>query len=284
MSSVFDDMIRRVYANRGYERQGEDVGKHAAREIFLRTVHRIEPRVVGDLMDAPLDLYRPMFASSIAGLSETQRSFSWIILEKSPSWGHFKHAWERDPSEVHQLRDLLLRWSRKWRLWDEWCLESAVETLALLSAGGEHPNSEPLHYAGSRMIEMPFSDDELRFDFSHHGWQPVLEDWANAERQLDDAFRRAKQEYRQRVEAMCLEEGLAEVRSPRNRAGDHFEWLVRFQVCRESWVEIAAGTKTKNGEPATDDAVAKAVKAKAALIELTLAEVERTGRRPGKAA
>ena len=281
MSSLTEDMLRRTLSGRAYEAPGEDASVHAARALFFQAVHRIEPRVVGELMDAPLALYRPIFEASLASLPEERRHW-WRTFDRFPSWGRIFYASDRDPNELHELRALLLHWAHKWRLEDDWCLEAAAETLAIFSAAGDTAEPEPLHYLGTRMIELPFTDSELRFEFSNRGWSPTLTSWADAEQFIDWHFGEVKKAYRERIDALCRERGLQPVRGTKVRAGDHFEWVARFQVGRELWTEIAEGEterlKAKGKPGVSADAVAKAVREKAQLLGLTLADVERPGR------
>jgi hypothetical protein len=289
MTSVYDEMLRGVFAGRAFESPDEDVGVHAAREMFFRAVHRVNPRVVGSLMAESLPLYRPLFEAGLAQVPEQKRHW-WRTFDWYPSWGRFKYASERDPVEVRRLRELLPEWADRWRLWvvdpeDDWCLEAAIETLALMSAAGDKAKPDPLYYLGSRMIEIPFSDAERRFEFSHAGWVPTLQGWEVAEARLDASFMRAKKAYKERMQRMSGERGLKAVRGIRDRKGDHFEWLALYQVGRERWVWIAE-EETKRlasvGDPTgvTADAIAKAVRGKAKLIGLKLADTDHPGRPP----
>jgi hypothetical protein len=231
--------VRGPHPSRAFEHPGEDAGVHEERERFFQVLHRVEPRVAGDLMGEPLTLYRPIYE---AWRSQTDRYTGWFLgmeFGPLPGWSHFEHVTSRDPASHHRLRELLLRWSRKWRLVDEWCLEAAAETLASLSADGDDPAPRPLHYLGSRMIELPFSEDTLRFTFSRRGWEPTLESWAAASDRLTDAFEGELKAYRERVEHLVRETGLTPPRRGRLREGDHLEWLARYVVGRESSDEIA---------------------------------------------
>ena len=281
MGSVPEDMLRRTLSGRAYEAPGEDVAVHAARALFLQAVHRVEPRVVGDLMGEPLELYRPIFEARLESVPEDQRHW-WKAGEWFPSWGTILYASERDPKELHQLRDLLLHWAHKWRLEEEWCLEAAAETLAMLSAAGDAAEPQPLHYLGTPMTKSPFAESDLRFEFSSRGWSPALTSWEDAQEAMDERYQDAKQAYRERIEALCRERGLPPVPGTRMRTGDHFEWVARFQVGRETWTEIAdVETERLHAERkpgVTGDAVAKAVREKADLLSLTLADVKRPGR------
>ena len=284
MSSLPEDMLRRTLAGRAYEAPGEDAAVHAARALFFQAVHRIEPRVARELMDEPLALYRPIFEAGLAGVPEDERH-SWRAFGAFPHWDTIVYASERDPKELHELRAVLLDWAHKWRLEDDWCLEAAAETLAYFSAAGDAAELQPLHYLGTPMIERPFTDRDLRFEFSSRGWSPTLTSWKEAEESMDERYQDAKQAYRERIEALCRERGLQPVRGTKMRAGDHFEWVARFQVGRELWTEIA-DVETKRlkaeGKPGvTGDAVAKAVREKADLLGLTLADVKRPGRPKG---
>jgi hypothetical protein len=284
MSSLPEDMLRRALAGRAYEAPGEDVDVHAARALFFQAVHRIEPRVSRELMDEPLALYRPIFEAELASIPEDQRP-EWRAFAAFPHWSAIVSASERDPKELHELRTALLHWAHKWRLEDDWCLEAAAETLADLSAAGDDAEPQALHYLGTPMIKSPFAKSDLRFEFSHGGWSPTLTTWEDAAKSIDWHFREAKKAYRERIEALCRERGLQPVRGTRVRTGDHFEWVAQFQVDRALWTEIA-DDETKRlkaqGKPGvTADAVAKAVREKARLIGLTLADVERPGRPKG---
>ena len=281
MSRLPEDMLRRALAGRAYEAPGEDANVHAARALFFQAVHRIEPRVARELMDKPLALYRPIFEAGLAGIPEDQRP-EWRAFDTFLHWDTIVSASERDPKELHELRNLLLKWSRKWRLQDDWCLEAAAETLADFSAAGDAAELQPLHYLGTPMIERPFTDCDLRFEFSSRGWSPTLTSWKEAEALMDERYQDAKQAYRERIEALCRERGLQPVRGTRVRTGDHFEWVARFQVGRELWTEIADDETERlyaDGKPGvTGDAVAEAVREKADLLDLTLAKVKRPGR------
>jgi hypothetical protein len=281
MRSRQDDMLRQAFAGRAYEAPDEDAGVHAARALFFQAVHRVEPRVVGDLMGEPLALSRLIIEAGLAGVPEDQRhrrrTGEWF-----PSWGTIAYASDRDPKELHELRAVLLHWAHKWRLEDDWCLEAAVETLAILSAAGDTAEPQPLHYLGTRMIESPFAASELRFEFSDSGWSPTLTSWEVAEQWIDWHYREVKKAYRERIDALCREQELQPVRGTKVRAGDHFEWVARYQVGRELWTEIAEvetkRLKARGKRGVSADAVAKAVREKAQLLGLTLAEVERPGR------
>ena len=151
MSSLPEDMLRRALAGRAYEAPGEDVDVHAARALFFHAVHRIEPRVARELMDEPLALYRPIFEAELAGVPEVERR-SWRAFGAFPHWDTIVSASECDPKELRELRTVLRHWAHKWRLEDDWCLEAAAETLAILSAAGDAAEPQPLHYLGTRMM------------------------------------------------------------------------------------------------------------------------------------
>jgi len=130
-----------------------------------------------------------------------------------------------------------------------------------LSAAGDSPEPEPLYYLGTRMVDIPFREDETRFTFFDRGWSPTLEDWQLAAEKLDRAYRLARSD-RERMVRLCQAEGLIEVPDSRTGKGDYFEWLACFQVGRESYSEIARDAGIKH------QAVSQAVKARAALIAL----------------
>src|SRR5215217_87785 len=280
MGSVPEDMLRRALAGRAYEAPGEDAAVHAARALFFQAVHRIKPGVVSALMNKPLALYRPIFEAGLAGVPEDQRP-EWRALDTFLHWDTIVSASEHDPEELRQLRAALLDWAHRWRLEDDWCLEAAAETLADLSAAGDGAEAQPLHYLGTPMSKRPFTDRELRFEFSSRGWSPTLTSWEEAQKWMDECYEDAKQAYREHIIGLCRERGLQPVRGAKVRAGDHFEWVARFQVGWELWTEIAQveteRLKAQGKRGVTGDAVAKAVQEKARLLGLTLADVKRPG-------
>lgn len=255
--------------HRAFEHPGEDAGIHEARERFFHALHRVEPRVTGDLTGEPLMLYRPIYQ---AWRAKTDRYTGWFLgmeFGSLPGWSHFEYATSRDPESHRWLRDLLLKWSRKWRLTDGWCLEAAVETLADLSAGDDDPPApRPLHYLGQRMVELPFNEDALRFTFSRRGWEPTLESWGTASDRLTDAFKRELAAYRERVERQAKDAGLKPPRQGRHRKGDHLEWLARYVVGYEDVDDIVSSSDT----PLSRQAVEQAIDGAAARIGLTIPE------------
>ena len=93
----------------------ESIGVHLGRERFFQAVHQVEPRVAGELRGAPLSLYQPLFADRVAALSPEQRP--WPRFAVIP-WTTIQHTQPSDPRALMELRDWLLRWSRRWRLWE----------------------------------------------------------------------------------------------------------------------------------------------------------------------
>lgn len=232
-----------TFTARAFERPDETASVHEARERFFQAVNRVEPRVSNDLMGEPLALYRPIYRERIARHS-TERWLGWgfaMLWGWLPGWNHFEYATDaHDPPSHVQLRELLLKWSKRWRLQDAWCLESAVETLAMMSASDDDPPQTPLYYLGTRMIELPFAEDETAFSFHSHGWEPTLEGWGLAAQRITDKFNRELQAYRKHVENLARDEGLVQTRGTRIRKGDPLEWLARYVVGWETSEEIAA--------------------------------------------
>ncbi len=226
-------------AFRAFEHPAEDAGVHEARERFLHAVHRVQPGVSRDLMGEPLALYRPIYRAWEARRPAGQGWSMALDWGGLPGWTYFKYAIaEHDPPAYVELRDALLKWSGWWRLVDDWCLEATVETLASLS-GDDAPTPGPLYYLGARMIEMPFPEEATRFSFQCRGWQPTLENWETAREWIEEAFQSALAAHKDCLEALARAEGLITPRRPRDRAGDHLEWLARYVVGRETTQEIA---------------------------------------------
>lgn len=247
-----------------YEQPGEDAGIHTARPRFLSVVHRLEPRVSTDLMGEPLQLYRPLFIAAMSTVPLENRGW-WRVWDDPLNWPKFKYANEAyDPPEILRLRDLVLEWSQEWHLRDDWCLQAAIDTLARWSDDGEDLKPQALFYPAASMIELPFSEDELQFEFSHRGWSPTQESWERAREWMEESFRRALGEYKSRIEALVAESALIPVSPSRKRAGDPVAWLARVVINKDSYSKIAREVGVSR------QAVSKAVRKQASAIELTL--------------
>lgn len=260
----------RTPPRRGLEHPDEGASRHEARWRFLQAVHRVQPRVSGDLMGEPLDVFRPILEQAIARLPVEHRD-TWQYRGVDPAWSWFKHA---DAGQEQQypgslrLCDLLLRWGRMWRLEDEWLLDSAVETLADYCIDNDQPTLRPLSYSGLLTpVGGLCGGDELRFTFDpDDAWTPTIESWTAAKARLTASFNRALRTYQHRVEAMYQADGFVSPRGSRLRGGDHDEWLGWYVVERQTYIEIADSASAG----VTSQAVSAAVKEKAELIGLTL--------------
>ena len=199
MASV-DHSIRKP----AFEIPGEDVSVRFARFEFFRAVHRVHPAVVDELMGEPLDLFRSCQQQLMARIPDAieerrRRGQEWplyilhIQATRMPYWEVLTYAGERDPEIFHRLRDRLLAWADRWRLWsqdpdDEWCLHAALDVLENVS-NGSVPFSGFVFASG-----VPLSDAEYRFSFSDdYGWRATSEEWEDAERRLDDAHKRRQE-------------------------------------------------------------------------------------------
>jgi hypothetical protein len=278
---------------RAFEIPGQDISVQQARYQFFCAVHRVNPRVTDELMSEPLDFLRPLalLEPSLATLAPEmpppqQVGGRYLIPARGaliPYWEVFKYATERNPEGFRQLRDRLRQWADRWRLWpanpdDDWCLAFATDAI-VRAVGDDAYRADPFRYA--RFIVEMLSDEEVQFAFTQpEAWQPTFEGWAEAERRLDDAYRRAKQTYKERIERACREEGMLPVRSSRRRKGNPFEWLARYQTRGERWAWIAEEETKRlallgDQDGVTDKAVAKAASGKADFIGLKLVDSSR---------
>lgn len=161
---------------------------------------------------------------------------------------------------------------------DDWCLAFAADAIARAVVDDAY-RTDPFRYV--RFIVGMFLDEDVQFAFIEpRGWQPTFEEWAEAERRLDDAYKHAKQTYKERIEHACREEGLTQVRSFRRRKGNPFEWLALYQTRGERWAWIAEEETKRlaslgDQDGVTSKAVAKASSVKAGFIGLKLADSSR---------
>lgn len=268
-------MLRAAYSGRAFEEAGEIAGQRAGRALFFQAVHRVEPQVVADLMGEPLSIYRPLFEVLIASLPAERRPW-WRTVDRYIHWNAIRYAQWCDPPAMHRLRELLVGWSEKWNLDDDWCLEAAAETLAVMSAAGDAIEPQPLVAGADEGIVIPFSEEELGFEFSHRGWSPTLETWESAEARLDAAFAEAKKAYREHISGLCVGRGLRRVgrqyKGRLTKAGyDPWTCLAMHQVCEMTYEDIAGQCSLADPDAkVVETTIGSAVRKAADRIGLTL--------------
>lgn len=241
------------------------------RRQFLDTVRQIAPQVLVTLRDEVLPTYReaqplvlnatPRRTLRVHGRRRGRRVNLFDSVLRS-HWGPTIALSDRDfASHTASLRDALIRWVDHFGLSAEWTLKVALATLRSWS---RHPEAlEQLAWEHRRISwDAAVTGEEATFVFRHRYWDPASETWSDFWQEICAAFNEYGAFYRKKVEAIAESKGFR--RAPQKRAQEHFEWLARYQMKRESLEDISSSV------PITRQAVSRAINELAGLIELPL--------------
>lgn len=260
----------------------EYIDQHA-RQIFLDTIAEVAPHVLTALADL-LPLYRnasPLLnkieellkdelgddeyetdQGTVSFEPEPQRDWiSGVALQTSEPRPEYIEAWQ----QLEPLRTALRRWANEHHLNIDWILFAARDTLGQWQFQGP-PERLSWHYP----FVIAYVGNQHKFSFQPRGWAPEAETRAEATARLRTEFSQYLAKYLDGVERI-LSDSPGWRRTPAKRGSaseNHFEWLVRYQVCGWSKSTLA------RDHHASFDTVDDALKRTAALIGIPL--------RPGK--
>lgn len=205
------------------------------------------------------------------------------------------------------LRETLEAWATRWHLAVPRMFEAALTTLHVWHEypylaypscayprdtadevwATESPESERLDWLvyGGHSWECATRPADRVFSFQHAGWEPTAQTRQSAAAAIRSDFEQRLCEYLDAIETHVEAADSFERSKEYRSIGRHVEWLVRYQVNREPWPTIAvtADRELANGRrvPVADDFVARAAKAVADLLGLTLDPVRGPGRPMG---
>jgi hypothetical protein len=209
------------------------------------------------------DFYVPGFASdgrtgSVPGAPDTHRRF------------FLARASTLEPELLATLKNVpvkdkrgLSAWAKRWHLTDQWCVLLARDTARWWTS---HPSAEGWEFEHQSIFagSFPFTIEPLRFREFYH--DPTWRRRKDFEKYVHEQVRQALKDYCDRIERGALAAGLK--RAPRRRELEHFDWIVRYQIKRESFASIARNGSYKfMGGRQT---VRKAIVELAEYLELTL--------------
>jgi hypothetical protein len=164
-----------------------------------------------------------------------------------------------EPKVRESLRDLqpllgeVKKWARRWNLSAPWILDVAIASLILWKNQDLSPDREwafPFH------VDRSFESEEFRV----RGFNPARETQKEYQEEVAYCLRR----YLARMDAEVRDRGLEPVPDRRQREGDHFDWLVRYQISGWSFYRIA------NARKIDQRAVSRAIKSLAADLPIRL--------------
>jgi hypothetical protein len=244
-----------------------------ARKLFLDAVNEEFPRVLEDLSKNVLPLFRPFWERVVP---EDKRMVSYLYFDQS-----WSSLYEKDEAEA-AIRDAVQCWGNESRLFDEWCLDIAIETMSYWCTCPPSMSGGFSWFVGGEMIEMRLSANEVRFAFEHRGWNPQMGWWRDVSANIEAAFKEQMVAYRQRVIDLATQRGLVPTTRKRpghkdqeDRAADrHFRWLAQFQVGKWPYPKIW------NTAGVDNETVRSGVQGTADFIGLTLRPSDPAGRPP----
>lgn len=230
-----------------------------ARNEMLSTFGRIEPEVLRSLREQVFPLYlaaRPeLLPSGPEKIPLDEDPFAWAVR-------HYRPRVARSIPALVELRRELAAWARRWDFRDAWVLKAARETMRLWS---HSPTSaERLEWAN---LSTGFFARPGKPETRKRALMRVLD--FRPEQEMPN-------EYGTRVNAALNAEVDAFVRAQKTTLKDaawhgasakrpeHFNWLARFHLRRESLTEIAADVSK------TPQAILQAMRGVARLTGFTL--------------
>ena len=134
----------------------------------------------------------------------------------------------------------LASWGRGWNLTDHWCLVLARDTVRWWAS---HPDARGWEFSAKGIFVgmFPFSIQALKLGKFYY--DPTWRRRGDFKKYVHGEVAQAVESYCDRVEAEAIAAGLK--RSPRRREIEHFDWLARYQVKRESFASIARSSSYK---------------------------------------
>lgn len=279
------------------------------RRWYLGTINDVAPEVVDDLARGPLTQYRKAISAGIA-LDEWLAD-DLILLIDDPTRTpqvigarYWKDSLLDDPHgplsrqepEAQLFRDVVQAWAKYWNLpWETWCIGQAVYCLSEWLKNGEgSPGQRQWHCLCGGVADDPrelyiVPGDALRrrlavrkiesdeteaappFKLIAPGSDNRLEHPEETETRLRMQF---ESELRNYLESRTRPLPVPPLVPPPDlrEPGNHLDWLVRYNVLKESYPDIAR----KSGRARST--VSEGIKGIAAFASITLREPDPPGR------
>lgn len=230
-----------------------------ARNELLSAFKRIEPEVLRSLREQVFPLYlvaRPeILASGPEKTPHAEDPFAWAVR-------HYRSRAVRSIPARFELRRAFAAWASKWDFRDAWILNAARETLRLWSHSPASAERMEWQNVSTGLFKRPGTPDERRLAVLH------VSEFRQEKETPDEYGTRVKSALNAEVDTFVAaqKELLQKTTwaSDSTKRPEHFEWLARYHLKRESLTEIAANLGT------TPPAVLKAIHGVARLTGFTL--------------
>jgi hypothetical protein len=268
-----------------------------AREEFLRQIKRTAPQVLSELAKDALPIYRDIYPINIERKKESSNVelalfyftlMNWRDLQ-SPLFPVFFRELKEPPNEarfienefqkypklsddlknLHEklsnLENALRRWSERFNLTDEWCLDHALQTLAHWVSSGELENFDWQYKLKSYDFEES-NGDGIR-TFKYLAWNPKADTWSSYKQRTEKALAEELANYRKQVEQSIKADKQYIARE--KTSGEHYKWLVYFQIEGLTVEGVIIKYQLKGLHIPSRSAVSEAIYSLASLIDLT---------------
>lgn len=179
------------------------------------------------------------------------------------------------------LQKALREWSAQFNLDANWMRDVALETIHTWLSYSQYPKRS---FAFFTIPWSELSEEEMRFEFVHPGWDPTMVTWQEALNDEEDpyhlgirpAFEKHLKEYRKRMETLVVNRGYHRVRHVKKKS--HIPWLVYYQLTPSASFSAVVKHFTHPKDPVRRENVENAVKDTAKLIGLKLKPPSKGGR------
>jgi len=260
-----DERTRRLRPHPGeYEDPTDNLTVEGQRHRFLTRLAVLRPEVLRDLKGRPLEIYRRIWRDWSNGATTTDPMIGTtmaLLIGHLPGWATFKHinpSWS-SPSYI-EMHNALCHWSEKSHLVDDWIMEAVVETIAIWATDPTAPADGELRFLAWQGMVPLLSSDETRFSFTHPGWQPTTQRWADVRKEIGREFRNSLAAYERRLRDAAEEEGWARVKDTRFRKGDPMDWVITRVIDGEETYEeigLSAGVSLARTQKAVTELAAQ---------------------------
>lgn len=233
--------------------------KRDARNEVLSAFQRIEPEGLRSLREQVFPLYlaaRPeILASGPEKTPHGEDPFEWAVR-------HYRSRSARSVPARFALRRAFTAWAARWDFKDAWMLDAARETLRLWSQSPTSAERLEWQSVSTGLFKRPATSDERRLAVLH------VSEFRQEQETPDEYGARVKAALSAEVDAFVVGQKTmlkdAAWPSVSTKRPEHFDWLARYHLKRESLTEIAASVRT------TPPAVLKAIHEIARLTGFTL--------------
>lgn len=264
----------------------------AAREEFLRQIKRTAPQVLSELAKHALPIYRDIYPINIE--SDVELALYYFTLRnwrdlRSPLFQPLIRELNEPPDKgrfipnefylhtelsgdlknlrdkLSNLEDALCRWSERFNLTDEWCLDHALQTLAHWVSSGELENFDWQYKLKSYDFEES-NGDGIR-TFKYLAWNPEADTWSSYKQRTEKALAEELANYRKQVEQSV--KASKQYIAREKTSGEHYKWLIYFQIEGLTVEGVIIKYQLKGHRIPSRSSVSEAIYSLASLIDLT---------------